>query len=290
MIIRTIPYQVDTEFEKHKSDVFSQKGEDGLITYFLEKMKTNSGYFVEFGAWDGKHLSNCANLAQKNWNGCFIEGDHSRYLDLVENYKNDEKISTINRLVSPKGDNSLDSILKNINAPKMIDVLSIDIDGYDYAIWKSLTLFNAKLVIIEFNPTIPSNVIVIQDNDSEKCFGNSLAALWELGKEKGYELVGTTDWNALFIPKSDCEKFNITPYTPWELKNTEYETYFFHGYNGEIKLAGNKSMIWHGIPIDENKLQILPKQLQKIPVSQSTEYFSELEQFKNKLNKANQIK
>jgi len=283
MTTRTISQRVPAEYEKFKRNVFSQRGEDGVIDYFMKKMGIDKGYFVEFGAWDGKHFSNCANLAQQGWSGCFIEGDAERFRDLLSNYGDSNKIKAVNRYIKPKGDDSLDAILAlaEIGAPSELQVLSIDIDGYDYAIWEHLVNFNPRLVIVEYNPTIPASVVHIQDEYDQTCFGNSLAAFWDLGLKKGYRLIATTDWNAFFISNEDCEKFGIPSYAPWEIKDTTFETYLFHGYNGHVRLAGSQMLVWHGVPMSEAAFQVLPLSLQKIPVGQSTEFFSELDRFKS---------
>lgn len=283
MQVKIINQKIHAEHDDYKFNIYSQNGEDGLIKFFNEKMNVKNGYFVEFGAWDGRHLSNCANLAEHGWSGCFIEGDQKRFQDFLVNYKNNEKIVGVNRMVSPSGEASLDSILFNVGAPKLIDILSIDIDGFDYLIWESLLKHDARLVVVEFNPTIPANVSVIQDEVGGTCFGNSLAALWELGVLKGYELVACTALNAFFIRSDDCKKFKIPGYKPWELKDLEFETFLFHGYNGNVKLAGHGGLVWHGIQYDEEKFQILPRRLQLLPAGQEDSYFIELGQFKDKL-------
>jgi hypothetical protein len=280
MTTRVISQRVIAEYEQYRRNVFSQTGEDGVIEYFLKKIGVETGYFVEFGAWDGKHLSNCAYLAQKGWSGCFIEGDSERFLDLVANYGDNDKITKLNRFVMPEGEHSLDSVLPSVGAPPSIEVLSIDIDGYDYAVWERLRLYQPRLVVVEYNPTISANVVHIQDEHDQTCFGNSLAAFWELALKKGYKLVATTDWNAFFISEEDCSRYDISTYAPWELQDTKFETYLFHGYNGEIKLAGDQTIVWHGVKIVEEKIQVLPKSLRKIPVGQPDEFFDALAQWK----------
>lgn len=59
-------------------------------------------------------------------------------------------------------------------------------------IWESLEDYYPKVVVIEHNPTIPNNIIYIQEKDVSIQRGSSLRALVELGKSKGYELVATT--------------------------------------------------------------------------------------------------
>jgi hypothetical protein len=276
-----IDYLVNCAFNQHRANTYSQSGEDGVIAYLLGLAKIESGYFVEFGAWDGKHLSNSALLAEKGWSGCFIEGDKSRYEDLVTNYGENPNIAAVNAFVNSGGENSLDKLLYQVNAPKEITVLSIDIDGNDYHIWESLHEHLPVLCVIEFNPTIPADVIFVQDNDPSLNFGNSLAALWDLSLQKEYELVAATDWNAFFMPKALCEKYSIPTYQPNQVKNTQYETDFFQGYNGETVIEGCMHLVWHGIPFNPTNFQSLPKDLQKIPAGQNASYYDKLGKYKN---------
>lgn len=47
---------------RFKNNIYSQNGEDGIIQYIFDKLNIKNGNFIEFGAWDGKHLSNTYNL------------------------------------------------------------------------------------------------------------------------------------------------------------------------------------------------------------------------------------
>ena len=58
-----------------RKNLYSQDGEDGVIEEIFKRLSINKGTFVEFGAWDGKYLSNTFALLQKNWAGVYIEGD-----------------------------------------------------------------------------------------------------------------------------------------------------------------------------------------------------------------------
>ena len=44
-----------SQFRKNKH---SQNGEDGVIAEICHRLAITNGFFVEFGAWDGMHLSN----------------------------------------------------------------------------------------------------------------------------------------------------------------------------------------------------------------------------------------
>lgn len=268
------------EFYNKKHNVFSQFGEDGILDYLIQKIGVGQGSFVEFGAWDGEHLSNCANLAKNGWSGCFIEGDKARYLDLVEKYKEYKNITPVCCYVEAVGDNTLQNILNANGFLQNIDVLSIDIDGNDYYIFESLKDFNPTICVIEYNPTIPSQVAYVQPNDKEINFGCSLSALWLLAKSKNYELVAVTDLNAFFVPNKICIDFDIAIYHPHQIKNTVYETHVFHGYDGRVDISGHKGLLWHGIGFSVDDFQILPKDLQKFPEGRDNNYYYAIERLK----------
>jgi hypothetical protein len=175
------------EILKYRRNIYSQNGEDGVLDFLLNTFGISDGTFCEFGAWDGKHLSNTYFLLeQRNWSGVYIEGDRERYLELekLNNIFND-RIQTIESMVEPSGENTLDNILKKTKLEKNFDLLSIDIDGLDYLIWKSLELYRPKIVIIEVNSSfIPG--VENPPNNGDFSNGCSFDVVCKLGLEKGY--------------------------------------------------------------------------------------------------------
>ena len=79
---------------KYSKKIYSQFGEDGIILEILNRLGSQNldNWCVEFGAWDGIHLSNTFNLVQQGWNAVYIEGDKSRYKDLIRTSKKYTKI------------------------------------------------------------------------------------------------------------------------------------------------------------------------------------------------------
>ena len=82
---------------------------------------------------------------------------------------------------------------------KNFDILSIDIDGFDYQIFESLNRFKPKIVITEYNPTIPNDVSYIQPYNTKSRHGSSVKSLIELGESKGYIPVALTDTNLFLL-------------------------------------------------------------------------------------------
>jgi hypothetical protein len=172
-----------------RKNVYSQNGEDGVTELLIDLLDIKEGSFCEFGAWDGKYLSNTFNLLQnRNWKGVYIEGDESKYQDLL-GLKNEfgNRVQTINAYVDHKDQNTLDNLLKDTFLEKNFDLLSIDIDGMDYHIWKAFTQYKPKLVIIEVNSNLRPGDFTISEIDTPNSWiGTGFSAVCELGIEKGY--------------------------------------------------------------------------------------------------------
>ena len=133
-----------------KCDIYSQRGDDGLIREIFRRLNLNKGFFVEFGGWDGIYLSNARLLFEKGWGGMFIEGDPIKAIQLKENYRDYPDIKCVQAFVYPdpsQGRKTLD-ILCDENQVEHIDFLSIDIDGFDLNIFESLRR-RPSLVAIE---------------------------------------------------------------------------------------------------------------------------------------------
>lgn len=169
--------------------IHSQNGEDGIIEKIFDTIKPTNQYCIEFGIHPNQ--GNTIQLANKNWNYLWIDanGDGQKIKK--------EFITAEN----------IESIFVKYNAPTSFDLLSIDVDYNDYWIWKSIRNYRPRVVIIEYNSSIPydeKKVAPYDPNmvwDGTNFFGASLLALNELGKSKGYTLIACDNKgvNAFFI-------------------------------------------------------------------------------------------
>jgi len=254
-------FSLDSPLLKFSKNIASQFGEDGIIEKIFEILGTENQYCIEFGGWDGKYLSNCFNLIEnKGWSGCFIEANKERFLDLVANHGFNPKVNCINKFVEISGENSLETILSSINAPRGIDLLSIDIDGLDYFIWEELTTYTPRLVVIEFNPTIPNDIVFVQPKNPSINQGSSLLALIHLGKKKGYELVCCTTCNAFFVKKEDFLKFKLKSNSILSLYRPISDGRIFHGFDSYIYVHGMDKLLWSKILINNDSFQVVSKE------------------------------
>ena len=189
----------------------SQNGEDGLLKFIFDKIGTTNKYYIEFGAGDGTWLSNAYYFrVMENWNGLLLEGNEKE----VKKGKRDNK--ELNLHCEMITHTNINSLFQKYNVPKHFDLLSLDIDSFDYWVWKGLTEYNPNVVIIETNNGLPNNIpLILSLNGSPSIqqwkFGANLLAMYDLAKEKGYEFVTTVRWNAVFVKKNLFHKLNIEP-------------------------------------------------------------------------------
>jgi hypothetical protein len=183
--------------EENGYKIYSQNDEDGIINYVFSKIKTKSNKFVEIGIEDGIEC-NTRNLVENfGWEGIMIDGNTKETKRAREFYLSD-RVSIVNSIVTPNNINKFIS--------EDVDLLSIDVDGSDYWLWKAVK-YNPSLVIIEYNSTFYDKSITIPYSDSFRkefhpdwlLHSAGLNAFIKLGKEKGYKFIYANGINAFFL-------------------------------------------------------------------------------------------
>ena len=254
-------------------DVTSQGGEDGIIAAIFQTLDaTQRGaartrWCVDVGAWDGVHLSNTHSLltgAGSNWRGALVEADGERFAKLKALHEPLGNFA-IEALVSCcDASRTVESLLKKHakSVPLCCDLVSIDVDGCDYWIWRDLleSPYASRVYVVEFNPTIPHDVVYVQPRSDATRHGSSLAALVDLGKKFGYTLAETTTYNAFFVDDKARLALEKAGFLRADddidsLHEVTMGTRLFQLYDGTLKLDGCKKFLWHRVPIDEAKLQ-----------------------------------
>ena len=256
------------QLSDYESDAFSQTGEDGVINRILNTIPVHDKWCVEFGAWDGIHLSNARRLIiEAGYSSVLIEGDKKKFVDLVENYRSNDQVFPINGFVGFESDDNLDTLLATTPIPTDFDFLSIDIDGNDYHVWDAVKMYKPKVVCIEFNPTIPKHIDFEQPADPACHKGASLTALTRLAKSKGYELVHVLPWNAIYVSAEYFNAFEIADNRVEVMQSDQsYVTWIWSGYDGEVAVSGYQKLLWHDTKIRAEKIQPLPRFLREYVV------------------------
>ena len=167
---------------------YSQLGQDRWVLRDVFKFK-KKGYFVDLGAADGIDLSNTYILEKIGWKGICIEADSKNFAALIRNRKgiNEQAcvLDSVKEVVfvaaddpafgetshlfggvkeyltahKPKGTEvkmttvTLEMVLRKYGAPKVIDYLSIDVEGAEYTVLKNFPFhkYRFKVMTVEHN-------------------------------------------------------------------------------------------------------------------------------------------
>ena len=190
--------------------VFSQWGEDGIIQWLLNNISIDNKIFVEFGVGNYLESNTRFLLMNDNWKGFVLDGNKED----IEYIKNDiihwqYNINPYHAFITAE---NINEIFLDIGVPKgNIGLMSIDIDGNDYWVWKAIDVVDPSIVIIEYNCRFGDEKAVTVPYDPEfrrfdkhysgVYFGASIKALNLLGEKKGYALVAGNSANLFFVKK-----------------------------------------------------------------------------------------
>lgn len=190
--------------------VYSQSGEDGLIEKLFKHLGIKTPTYVEIGGGNGKELSNTRLLWERGSTGVLIEGNPTEFAELVKFRKGDY---LVNQYIDCE-ENTMDYWLSASPLPTDFDLFSLDIDGNDLWVWKSMHKYTPKAVLVEYNYAFTDSVTIAYDKahrfNQTNYYGASASAFMKLAKQKGYELVGWTDiHNLLFLRKELCDGLKV---------------------------------------------------------------------------------
>jgi hypothetical protein len=188
--------------------VCSQFGEDGILEELFHRIGTTNKHCVEFGAADGVGSNTLYLLAHKGWTGVLIEGDPTAYARLQANLGAYPGVRPAQHFLTP---DNIAAVFQALQVPRECDLLSIDVDGNDYWLWRALPAYKPRVLVVEYNEyhRPPARWVMVYNPahrwDGTSYYGASLASLGALGSDLGYALIGTESngVNAFFL-RQDC--------------------------------------------------------------------------------------
>lgn len=212
---RSLPTFGEVEFS-----TCSQNGEDGILLFIFSIIGTTNKRVVEAAAGDGIEC-NAANLILNHgWEGLLLDGNAA----LIERgkafYGQRNNAWRLRRLPPALihawiDRDNIDELIGSHGMAGPIDLLSLDMDGIDFWIWKAIQSAQPRVVVVEYNNrwssdqslTVPYARDFVGKGasvDGEGYFGASLKAFTCLAKEKGYRLIGANSPNTnAFFMKDD---------------------------------------------------------------------------------------
>ena len=250
----------------HRRNVTSECGEDGILAHLFERLGTTAGYCVEVGAHDGQRYSNTWSLLnQRGWRGLLVEKDPEAFARLAARYAGKAGVTTVQAEAASAGDAALDRLLAQAGAPRDLDLLSIDVEGNDYHLWRGLAAHRPCVVVVAFNPTVSNDVAFAQEDDPTVHHGASLRALVELGRAKGYELAAATSWNAVFVARDLLPRLGLAARPLEEMYVPVLEMRIFQSIDSYLSTSGCDRLVWHDYVFDPERLQPLPPDVRAMP-------------------------
>ena len=200
-----------SDIQKAEFKVFSQFGDDGIIQFLINYLEIEEKSFIEFGVENYSESNTRFLLMNNNWRGLIMDASTSnvQYITNTGYYWQHELTAkplfvtkeNINAFISDNGYNGA------------VGLLSIDIDGNDYWIFKEIDVIKPIIVIVEYNAVFGSDKAWTIPYDekftrTEKHFsnlywGSSILSLCDVAAEKGYIFIGTNSAgnNAYFVRK-----------------------------------------------------------------------------------------
>jgi hypothetical protein len=228
---KNLPHQ---DINKVGFSCFSQFEEDGIVLYIYSKIGFESKKVVEISCGTGLECMSTNLIVHHGFKGFLFDGNKENIKTALTFFKkfNDIKIPFLASSWITK--ENINKLLENSGVTGEVDLLSIDIDGNDYYIWKEIQVINTRLVLIETHNVIPTNLsltIPYLENFNYKNLNGtsreyrsaSLAAIIKLGKEKGYSLIASNrlGFNA-FLLRNDLLDKNFEEITATQMHDNEY--------------------------------------------------------------------
>ncbi len=189
-----------TDLAAAEKKVCSQNGEDGVLAAIFVAVGVTNRYFVEFGVDDAAEC-NTACLLQQGWTGLMMDGEGISRNPLASVEREHITAENINEL------------LAKYHVPRDFDLLSIDIDGNDYWVWKAIA-HRPRVLVIEYNASVPPELRRVIPYDphfrwsGSDYFGASLAP-WPT-----WETERATSWCTASVPVRMPSSFSGRSFRP----------------------------------------------------------------------------
>jgi hypothetical protein len=212
---------------RHGFKVYSQNDEDGILEAIFDRVAVGGRRFAEIGVGNGLE-NNTAYLLQKGWSGGWLDADPAAAAHIRTAFAPllaAGRLAFREAFVTAEG---ADDLLAGLGAGADPDLLSLDIDGNEWWVWKHLRRCRPRVVVVEYNAGMGPSLSWVMPydpafrNPGTRAAGASLKAFEQLGREKGYRLVGCnwTGVNAFFVredvagdrfPDADTAEYHFEP-------------------------------------------------------------------------------
>jgi len=197
-------------FQSYRRNVYSQNGEDGVIAEIIRRVGLEASWTCDVGAWDGRYGSNCYALVKRGWPCLMIEANPRKfeYLQQLARRCNGLIRPMLAHVDHDGGPESLDALIERAKIPGRLEVVSIDIDSFDYYVWQGLS-YRPGIVVIEITSATPPGEHYIFGTDPGSKRLTTFSSMLDLARRKQYTLACHTG-NMIFVRDEDASKLGLS--------------------------------------------------------------------------------
>ena len=178
-----------------------------LLNEIFNKITNPSNYIVDIGASSGVNTDPVYEfIINSKYNGLCIEGNKNN----IHYLKQKTKFDICDEYIYP---HNILSIFKKFNVPINIDILKVDIDGFDLEVIRTiLNVYKPKIIIAEINEKIPPPILFevkYKDNyvwDESHCFGFSIKSGEVVMNKYSYKIINIYDLNNILCVNEELYK------------------------------------------------------------------------------------
>lgn len=228
-----------------ESHTYSHAGRDGVLQKIFEVIEPTSRFVFEFGAANGIRASNSRRfILHEGWRALLIEYADKLAEQCKQEYRDNSRVTVVHAPTTP---DNIVALMQTAGVPEDIDLITVDIDCYDFYVWKKIVgAYKPKVVMVEINtafpppircavPYIPENLSHNQKmlgGPQDDFYGASLQMYCDLNTEQGYALVHIVENDAFFVRQEFCSRFGLEDNSPETL-------YIEPAWGGRSRLPGS---------------------------------------------------
>ena len=195
----------------------SQTDEDGILLYIFGVIGAAGRTSVEICCADGIECNTANLVIHHGWRALMVDGDANR-IDTGRRFYASHRDTRVHPPVMVTAwvtAENVDDVIARNGFSGEIALLSIDVDGNDYWIWKAISVVQPRVVVVEYQdilgperswtipyrPDFKASDYPVNRPEEPNYAGASLTALVRLARRKGYRLVGCNryGYNAFFV-------------------------------------------------------------------------------------------
>jgi len=187
----------------------SEFEEDGILLYLFSLITPRKRVCIEICAGNGIECNTANLIVNHGWWGHLFDGN-AQNVALGRSFYRRHRDTFLHPPTFTEAwitAENVNQLVQSLGLSGPIDLLSLDIDGMDYWVWKALDIVEPTVVVCEINNavastealTVPYDPRFIAPNGDYR--GASLKAMCNLARDQGYRLVGTHrfGFNAFFV-------------------------------------------------------------------------------------------